>query len=51
MFGVLAELAAIKDYSKKYHHDANPGKVDSEPLSDGELQTYAQKTLGNVGGY
>jgi hypothetical protein len=51
MFGVLAELAAINDYLKKYQHDVNPGKADSEPLSDGELQTYAQKTLCSIGGY
>jgi len=51
MFGALDELGAINDYSKKYHHDTNPGKADSEPLNDGELQAYVQRTLAIAGGY
>jgi hypothetical protein len=44
-------LAQLNDYSKKYHHDTNPGKADSEPINDGELQGYVQRTLAIVGGY
>lgn len=47
----LAELEAINDYSKKYHHDTNPGKADSEPLNDGELQSFVSRTLAIAGGY
>lgn len=47
----LEELEAINDYSKKYHHDTNPGKADAEPLNDGELQLYVKRTLAIVGGY
>ncbi|MEW5704418.1 MAG: AAA family ATPase [Pseudomonadota bacterium] len=51
MSAALEELEGINDYSKKYHHDTNPGKADSEPLNDGELQGYVQRTLKIVGGY
>jgi len=51
MSPALAELEGINDYSKKYHHDTNPGKADAEPINDGELQTYVQRTLTIVGGY
>lgn len=51
MCDALEELGAINDYSKKYHHDTNPGKEDSEPLNDGELQGYVQRTLAIAGGY
>lgn len=51
MHDALEELAAINDYSKKYHHDTNPGKADSEPLDDGELSTFVSRTLSIVGGY
>jgi wobble nucleotide-excising tRNase len=47
----LEELEAINDFSKKYHHDTNPGKADAEPLNDGELQLYVKRTLAIVGGY
>jgi hypothetical protein len=48
---VRVEVEEINDYSKKYHHDSNPGKADSEPINDGELQNYVQRTLAIVGGY
>jgi hypothetical protein len=51
MHPALDELGSINDYSKKYHHDTNPGKADAEPLNDGELQGYVQRTLAIVGGY
>lgn len=51
MFPALEELGSINDYSKKYHHDTNPGKADGEPINDGELQGYVQQTLTIVGGY
>jgi hypothetical protein len=51
MHPALEELGSINDYSKKYHYDTNPGKADAEPLNDGELQGYVQRTLAIVGGY
>lgn len=51
MFPALPELTEINDYSKKYHHETNPGKADNEPLNDGELQSYARRTLDIAGGY
>jgi wobble nucleotide-excising tRNase len=51
MHPALEELESINDYSKKYHHDTNPGKADSEPINDGELQGYVKRTLDIVGGY
>lgn len=47
----LEDLEGINDYSKKYHHETNPGKADSEPINDGELSAYAKRTLNIAGGY
>lgn len=51
MHPALAELEGINDYSKKFHHDSNPGKADSEILDDGELRLFAKRTLELAGGY
>lgn len=51
MHPALEELEGINNYSKKYHHDTNPGKADSELINDGELKTYVQHTLAIAGGY
>jgi wobble nucleotide-excising tRNase len=51
MHPALEELESINDYSKKYHHETNPGKADNELINDGELQGYAKRTLAIVGGY
>lgn len=45
----LAEIEAINDYSKKYHHDQNPN-ADTEPLSADELHGFVKRTLRLVGG-
>lgn len=45
----LAEIEAINDYSKRYHHDQNPN-ADSEPLSEDELHGFVKRTLRLVGG-
>jgi hypothetical protein len=45
----LAELEAINDYSKKYHHDQNPN-ADTEPISADELHGFVKRTLRMVGG-
>ena len=45
----LAEIKAINDYSKKYHHDQNPN-ADSETISDDELHGFVKRTLRLVGG-
>ena len=51
MFPALDELTAINEYSKKFHHDQNPGKADHETIDDGELQSYVKRTLAVAGGY
>jgi wobble nucleotide-excising tRNase len=51
LFTLLEELESINDYSKKYHHDTNQAKADTEPIDDGELQSYVKRTLNIVGGY
>jgi wobble nucleotide-excising tRNase len=51
MFSSVAELEAINDYSRKYHHDTNPGRADAEPINDRELMVFAQRTLDIAGGY
>lgn len=45
----LAEIEAINDYSRKYHHEQNPN-ADSEPLSQDELHGFVKRTLRLVGG-
>lgn len=45
----LPEIEDINSYSKKYHHDQNPG-ADSEPLSSDELHGFVKRTLRLVGG-
>lgn len=45
----LAEIEAINDYSKKYHHGQNPN-ADSETISDDELHGFVKRTLRLVGG-
>jgi len=45
----LAEIEAINDYSKKYHHDQNPN-ADSETISDDELHGFVKRTLRLAGG-
>ena len=47
----LGELTSVNDYSKKYHHEQNPGRADTEPINDCELQGYVRRTLLIVGGY
>jgi len=42
----LAEIEAINDYSKQYHHS----NADSEPLSEDELHGFVKRTLRLVGG-
>jgi wobble nucleotide-excising tRNase len=45
----LAEIEAINDYSRKYHHDQNPN-AGSETISDDELHGFVKRTLRLVGG-
>lgn len=51
LFLLLEDLQSINDYSKKYHHDTNHAKADTELIDDGELQSFAKRTLNIVGGY
>ena len=51
MFPALAEIEGINDYSKRFHHDTNPGGYDSEQIDDGELRSFVDRTLAIVGGY
>lgn len=45
----LAEIEAINDYSKKYHHEQNPN-ANSESVSEDELHGFVKRTLRLVGG-
>jgi wobble nucleotide-excising tRNase len=47
---ILEELEDLNNYSKRYHHDQNPG-ADSEPIYEGELEAYVKRTLKLVGGF
>lgn len=48
---IVGEVTDINDFSKKYHHEQNPGGSDTEPIDDGELQAYVKRTLDVVGGF
>lgn len=43
----LIELDDINAYSKKYHHDQNPG-ADSEHITDAELKSYARRVINVI---
>lgn len=45
----LAELEAINNYSKKYHHQQN-ANADTEPIDEDELHGFVKRTLRLVGG-
>lgn len=47
---VLAEIEALNDYSKRYHHASNPS-ADAEPLDMGELTGFTNRALALVGGF
>lgn len=47
---ILEEIEAVNDFSKRYHHNTNSA-ADSEPIDDGELESYASRTLQIVGGF
>jgi hypothetical protein len=42
-----ADISQINSYSSRYHHDQN-FHADSEPISDGELNAWANRTLDFV---
>src|SRR5262249_780245 len=44
---VLQELQDINGFAKRYHHAENPG-ADSEPITDGELQSYVKRTIAVI---
>lgn len=44
---LLPELEDINGYSKRYHHRENPGS-ETEPITDGELQSYVRRTIDLV---
>lgn len=41
----VSELKELNRYARTFHHDSNPTNFDSAPVVDGELITYARKTL------
>lgn len=43
----MEELEDLNDYSKRYHHNTNPG-ADTETIEDGELKTYVGRALDFV---
>lgn len=40
----VAEIEAINDFSKKYHHAQNPN-ADNEPIDEGEVRAFVRRTL------
>lgn len=44
----LQELEDLNDYSKRYHHNTNPDKADTEAVEDGELRAYVQRVFDLV---
>ncbi|MBA7685864.1 hypothetical protein ES703_94293 [subsurface metagenome] len=44
----LDELRGINDFSKKYHHLTNPN-AENEPITDGELKSFVDRTLKFLG--
>ena len=48
--GILEEIEAVNDFSKRYHHNTNT-TADTEPIDDGELESYVTRTLQIVGGF
>jgi len=48
--GLLGEIEDINDYSKKFHHDQNPG-ADTEFIDPDELHGFVRRTLNLVGGF
>jgi hypothetical protein len=45
----LAELTAINDYGKQFHHDQNPAAATVKPV-DAELKAYGRRTIEFVKG-
>lgn len=43
--GMLSDIEAINDFTKRYHHDDNSPKQGAEPIQDIELQTLVKLTL------
>ena len=31
------------DFSKRYHHNTNPGAADAEPINETELKAFAER--------
>ena len=48
--GVLGEIEALNDYSKRYHHGTNPGAA-AEPIDLVELAGFTNRALVLVGGF
>lgn len=47
---ILEEVEEINDFSKKDHHNSYSA-ADTEPIDDGELESYVKRTLEVVGGF
>lgn len=47
---ILEEVEAVNDFSKRFHHNTNSA-ADSEPIDDGELESFVVRTLQIVGGF
>jgi wobble nucleotide-excising tRNase len=51
LWNALAEIEAINEYSKQFHHETNPGHADTVVVNDEELHVFIQRTLAIAGGY
>ncbi len=41
----LEELEDVNDFSKRYHHNTNPGAADAEPINETELRAFTDRAL------
>ena len=46
----LNELADINNFSKRFHHDQNPGGANVHPITDGELKPFVESTISVISG-
>lgn len=48
LYSVLDDLDELNDYTRRYHHGENQNSA-TEPISEGELNSYVKRTLKIVG--
>ena len=49
LYSICDDLEDLNTYTRRYHHSENP-QAATEPISDGELNSYVKRTLKMIGG-